>query len=159
MQTTIHMRSLFFLGFLVGLASCGNPSAEIEMAMKKYDDAIVSHDVETLAGSYLPNGRLGGQGWNYIVSRDSIRKFSGSFKGTKVLSNRSTTVSIEMQGDSAIQRGTYVQVAVLQQKDTLEFTGRFETVWRRQDGRWLIARMYTSDYANRALGKAAHQAP
>ena len=147
-------RARYLLFGLSMLAACRHDrTAEIEEAMKRYDDAIIAHDVETLAGSYLPDGKLGGEGWNYIVSGDSIRKFSASFKDTQVLSNRSTTSSIETHGDSAIQKGTYVQVAVMQHRDTTEFTGKFEAVWKMSDGRWLLSRMYTSDYGNRKLNK------
>ncbi len=142
-----------FLVCLFLFASCQGDRREIEYALKKYDDAIVAQDLDAMAGCYAPDGKLGGQGWNFVESKDSIRKFLESFKGAQVLSNRSKTSSILIEGEAATQKGTYVQVAVLHGKDTIEVTGQFEVAWTKKDYHWLISRMYTSDYENRSLNK------
>ncbi len=108
--------------------------------MKYYDHLIQNLDADSISLLYAPDGKLG----NIAVGRDSIRKFLSSFKNVKVLSQLSTTESIDLMKDTATQRGIYQQTDVLYGKDTItvngEYTARWE--WYKKQG-WLIKQMET----------------
>jgi Domain of unknown function (DUF4440) len=146
-----NMKALRFFIVLI-VASCQpDRSAEIDQAMMSYDLAVLHQDAQAISEIYLPDGKLGGEGWSFIAGKDSIRKFLGSFKNVKILANHSTSSSINIMNDSAIQRGEYRQVAVVQ-GDTLEFTGQFKATWKSAGLRgWLLRTMYTSHYQHRSI--------
>src|ERR1700733_8856446 len=83
-------------------------------AMQTYDRYILHMDTDSIALMYTIDGDLGDK----AHGRDSIRKFLASFKNVRVLSQLSKTTSINIRDDSLLQKGTYVQVAVLAEKDT-----------------------------------------
>src|SRR5947209_9184873 len=110
----------FFIIALVftALFSCSTKihnKDEVDMAMKKYDRLIQEMNTDSIALLYTEDGDLG----NLVHGRDSIRKFLNSFQGFKVLSQSSTTESINISVDTALQKGTYHQVAVTPKNDTL----------------------------------------
>ena len=113
----------------------------VEAAMKKYDGLILKLDAGAISLLYTPDGNLG----NIAIGRDSIKKFLSSFKNVRVLSQSSTTSSIIISGDSAVQKGSYLQTDLISEKDTVKVKGDYETVWQwiKQKG-WLIKKMTTT---------------
>ncbi len=112
----------------------------VELAMKKYDHLILKLDADSIALLFTPDGNLG----NMAKGRAEIKKFLSSFKNIKVLSQISKTTSIEMAGDSAVQKGNYQQMDVVSDKDTLKVKGEYVASWQwiPQEG-WRIKRMIT----------------
>jgi SnoaL-like domain len=148
------MKKLIFIFIVLTLFSCTHDrSLEIEQAMKNYDRHLLHIDADSVAASFLPNGKTGGEGQAYIVGQDSIRKFLKSFQGVKVLEHHSTSQSILMNADSANQKGTYRQVLTFLEKgDTLELGGQFEATWVAvSNTSWKLRRMYTSHYTNKRI--------
>ena len=97
-------------------------------------------DADSIALLYMPDGDLG----DIAHGRDSIKKFLSSFKNLSVLSQSSTTDSIEIHGDSSLQKGTYHQVVLLSGKDTVKVKGKYIATWLWiQDG-WHIKHMVTT---------------
>jgi len=138
--------SKFTAGILTAgliLFSC-SPSRHNEKgvtaAMKYYDRLILKLDADAIAQLYTVDGNLGG----IAIGRDSIRNFLSSFKNIKVLSQASTTSSIKMGRDTAIQKGNYTQTAVISGKDTVKVTGEYTARWQwiTGDG-WHIKQMIT----------------
>ncbi len=114
--------------------------AEIEKAMHYYDHLIRNTDADSIALLFTPDGDLG----SIAHGRDSIRRFLKTFTHVKVISTGSTTSSIEMGADTALQKGTYLQVAVIQNKDTVHVKGFFTAHWKwLADGQWHIKKMET----------------
>jgi hypothetical protein len=66
------------------------------------------------------------------------------FKKFRVLSQSSETNTIQINGDSAIQTGTYRQTVIIPSNDTVTVRGRFTAlwIWMNRNG-WLIQRMET----------------
>ena len=127
---------------LLGVIACQQPhsATEIEAAMKHYDQLIKTVNADSMAMLYTPDGNLG----NIAYGQDSIRRFLARFKDVKVLSMASTTTSIEMKGDSSIQKGTYRQVAVLPKQDTVHVKGEYTANWQWEAANgWRIKRMLT----------------
>jgi hypothetical protein len=126
----------------IGTFSCNNvhTKEEVETAMKQYDHLILKLDADSIALLYTPDGDLG----TMAHGRDSIRKFLSSFKNIRVLSQASITTLITMTGDSAIQKGTYRQTALIAEKDTIKVKGEYiaNWLWIPSEG-WHIKRMIT----------------
>ena len=138
--TVLLLLNIFFL------LSCNSTRVSknktgVEAAMKKYDGLILKLDAGAISLLYTPDGNLG----NIAIGRDSIKKFLSSFKNVRVLSQSSTTSSIIISGDSAVQKGSYLQTDLISEKDTVKVKGDYETVWQwiKQKG-WLIKKMTTT---------------
>ena len=89
---------------------------------------------------YTPDGNLG----DIAIGRDSIKKFLTTFKNVKVLSQTSTTNSINIIHDTAIQKGSYRQIDLIVEKDTVKVKGEYTTQWQwiKNEG-WHIKHMAT----------------
>ena len=131
---------IFFLFSCISTRHNKN-KAGVESAMKKYDNLIFKLDTDSISLLFTPNGNLG----NIAIGRDSIKRFLSSFKNIRVLSQSSTTSSVIISGDSAIQKGSYIQTDLIAEKDTIKVKGDYETVWQwlRQKG-WLIKKITTN---------------
>lgn len=112
----------------------------VRAAMNQYDHYIQTMDVDSIALLYTPDGDLG----QMAHGRDSIRKFLGKFKSYKVLSQTSTTESINDMTDSTIQKGLYHQTVIVPVNDTVTVKGEYTStwVWLKKSG-WHLKRMET----------------
>ncbi|HEV8082052.1 MAG TPA: hypothetical protein VGP55_02565 [Chitinophagaceae bacterium] len=133
----------FLIGNLIYFVSCNvtrHNKSGVEGAMKYYDHLILNLNADSISLLYTPDGCLG----DIATGRDSIRKFLSSFVNVSVLSQISTTQSINIVRDTAIQKGTYNQVDLIGGKDTVKVKGDYTTTWQwipRQG--WHIKRMAT----------------
>ena len=108
-------------------SSCKNQHnrAGVEAAMKQYDHLIKKLDADSISLLYTPNGKLG----DVAQGRDSIKRFLASFTNVRVLSQVSSTKSIDMYGDSATQKGNYQQMDLIAEKDTVRVNGEYTAHW------------------------------
>src|SRR5271155_3045158 len=117
------MRKIVTRGLLIlFFAACGpRPHArtEIEAAMIRYDSLLRRMDGDSIALMFTPDGMLGPA----VKGRDSIRRFLSGFGNVRVLSVSTTSDSLQLHGDSALQQGDYRQIAVVDQKDTFHIHG------------------------------------
>ena len=140
----MNRRLFYLLTIITGTAflSCSQShnKSGIETAMKLYDHLIEKMDADSIAWLYTPDGNLG----DIARGRDSIRKFLLTFKNIRVLSQSSETSSIEITGNSSVQKGRYRQVVLVPGKDTIRVKGEFTAtwLWNASDG-WHIRRMAT----------------
>lgn len=125
-------------------AACNNPGhnkAGVASAMKQYDHFILKMDTDSIALLYAPDGDLG----KMAHGRDSIRRFLAGFKNMQVLSQASTSDTVLLKGDTALQTGTYHQTVIVSAKDTVKVKGAYKATWRWTDKEgWLIQQMETS---------------
>jgi hypothetical protein len=126
--------------FLLSCNTTKHNKSGVESAMKYYDHLILKLDADSISMLYAPDGNLGG----IAIGRDSIRKFLSSFKNVRVLSQSSTTGSINIIRDTAIQKGTYTQIDIVSGKDTVRVKGEYTTRWEwiHKEG-WHIKQMTT----------------
>ena len=134
---------VFIIILLITLFSCDTTSHNkkgVETAMKYYDHLIQKLDADSIARLYTADGNLG----DIAIGRDSIKKFLSSFKNVTVLSQSSTTASIKITRDTAIQTGTYSQADLVSGKDTVKVKGTYIARWQwiPKEG-WRIKRMTT----------------
>lgn len=138
-----------FSFLLIVLYSCsvspGHSEKEVVAAMHRYDQLILKKDADSIALLYSPEGEL----VDAAKGRDAIRNFLKSFGDVRVLSNRSTTDTVTVTGDTARLTGMYSQVVVLNDGDTLHLLGSYQARWvyLPKEG-WRIDRMETTPVPN-----------
>src|SRR5690242_3963025 len=127
------MKKILILLLALGLLqSCGkkeqtvHEKKEIDAAMREYDRVLQTMDADAIALVYDEAGDLGDQ----AHGREEIRKFLAQFKDIQVLEQHSTTDNIEMLGDSAVQSGSYVQIDVVEKRDTITVRGLYKALWK-----------------------------
>ena len=133
----------FFTALLAFMYSCNTAShskESVEKAMQQYDHLILKLDADSIALLFTPDGDLG----TMAHGRDSIKTFLSSFKNVVVLSQSSTTASIQINKDTAIQKGSYQQSDIINGKDTVKVKGDYTAVWQwlSKEG-WHIKQMTT----------------
>ena len=131
-----------FLIALVLFAGCGVPRdrAGVERAMERYDSLLVRMNTDSIALLFTADGDLG----TVAHGRDSIRKFLARFAGFKVLSQSSTTDSIFIEDDTAVQTGHYHQKTVIPMNDTVVVKGAYTARWIfLRDSGWRLKKMET----------------
>ncbi len=143
MSTTIK-NILLFTGLSVAflLLSCKSSQhnkAGVEEALQHYDRLILKLDADSIAWLYTPDGRMG----EMAEGRDSIKAFLSSFKNIKVLSQHSTSDTLTILADTAIQKGIYLQSDVISGRDTVRVKGEYTATWQWIDGDWHIKQMET----------------
>jgi hypothetical protein len=138
-------RVIAALLILAVLQSCGkkeqrvHEKKEIDAAMREYDRVLQTMDADAIALIYDEEGDLGDQ----AHGREAIRKFLSEFKTIDVILQASTTNAIDMLGDSAVQTGSYVQIDVIEKKDTVTVRGTYKALWKWDGEEWKIKRMET----------------
>ena len=139
------MKKVLILLMTVALVqSCGtkdrvHEKKEIDEAMREYDRLLQKMDPDAIASLYDEEGDLGDQ----AHGREAIKKFLSGFASINVLEQHSTTDNIEMLGDSAVQAGSYVQIDVVDKKDTITVRGTYTALWRWDGDAWKLKRMET----------------
>lgn len=137
----VYYSFIILVGLLV-TSSCkqGHQKSEIESAMKKYDHLIQKMDADSISLIFTPNGDLG----KVAHGRSSIKKFLSGFANLKVLSQHSTSDSIQINEDSSIQKGSYTQVAMISPGDTARLKGDYVAKWIYNNNTgWLLQSIMT----------------
>lgn len=126
--------------FLLSCAASTRNEKGVEAGMQHYDRLILKLDADSIAWLFTPNGNLG----DIAIGRDSIKTFLGSFKNVRVLTQISNTTSLQLTRDSALQKGTYSQSDVVNEKDTVYVKGTYTAhwLWMKKQG-WHILKMTT----------------
>ncbi len=144
-----YMKLLSPFTILVWLAAAcgagGKPKApdraSVERVMHRYDSLLVRMNTDSIALLFTTDGDLG----NVAHGRDSIRKFLARFAAFKVLSQSSTTDSIAIDDDTAVQTGHYQQKTIIPVNDTVAVKGAFKARWILvHDSGWQLKRMETA---------------
>lgn len=129
--------------FLLFIGACTFPKhnkTEIEEAMSHYNNLILKLDADSISFLFTENGNLG----DVAIGRDSIKSFLSTFKNVKVLSQTSTTKNILISQDTAFQEGSYSQVDLIGNKDTVRVKGTYSSIWNwDKNNGWLIQKMIT----------------
>lgn len=135
--------SLLMLTNILILFACQpiHKQSEIVSAMERYDRLLLKMNPDSISAFYTPDGSLG----DIAIGQDSIKKFLSSFKNIKIIEQKSTTTSIEIKGNAAIQKGDYFQKDIISNRDTVTVKGQYIVNWEWQKGSgWLIKKMITN---------------
>lgn len=133
----MKLNNIFLFACLILLSCAADPKEEITEALHKYDNLLLKMNADSIAGIYAVDGTMG-----TIVGRDSIRNFLATFVDVKMMEQKSTSDLITMQGDTAIQTGSYIQKVIVK-SDTLILKGQYSATWIKQDKKWYIQTMTT----------------
>jgi ketosteroid isomerase-like protein len=136
------MRRFGILALLALAGACRDRAAEVDAAMQRYQAVARTVNADSMAAAFTRNGTLFEPGIRPIHTRDSIRAFLASFPGVTVHVATATADSIEMHGNTAYYWGSYFEKLDFPGQPTSEQHGKFIAQWVRQDGHWLIHRMY-----------------
>jgi ketosteroid isomerase-like protein len=108
------------------LPACRTHDArEVQEAMDRYNRYVLRMDADSVSSMYTPDGELG----NVKKGRDSIRIFLASFTKVTMDHYDSKTLSIAVDGNTAVLRGTYVQQVRLDGGEAISYAGEFTTRW------------------------------
>lgn len=133
--------------FLLFCAACTkqqNEQQRLSEALKHYNRLLTAQNADSLAQMYTPDGEMLGNGKLAAFGRDSIRSFLASFSNIEVASNEMPVDSVRINGNTALQFGTYKQTAIINKQDTVRVKGEFTATWQRNEaGAWFLKRMET----------------
>jgi ketosteroid isomerase-like protein len=128
-----------------------DPRAAITAAMDRYMVHARAVNADSVAAFFTSNGTLFEPGIPPIVTRDSIRKFMGSFPGVRVDSATAVADTIEVHGDMALFWGSYFEKLAFPGQPDSEQHGKFLIQWLLEpDGTWRIHRYYRIPLPNMA---------
>ena len=141
----VKVSSFLFFTVLYFAVSCktAHNKSEIESAMQRYNYFIQKVNADSIALLFMPEGNLG----TVAHGQEAIRKFLLQYKDINVVSQVSTTNSIIIAGDSAVQKGAYKQTDILPaHTDTLKVSGTFTAKWQwDKQHKWRIQSMETKN--------------
>jgi len=121
-----------------------SPQAQVEAALGRYAALVLAMDHAGIAAMFAAEGAIVNDGQPPIRGPVKIRAFLESFSGYKVLANDMETSRTVVEGETAVQEGTYHQRVRTPEGKVLEVSGRFEVRWARSGpGEWLIEQMGT----------------
>lgn len=141
------------LGGLVGIGevdAAAEPgtradAARVDHALARYSTLVRRMDHAGIAAMFAPDGELWSAGQAPIHGPAAIRAFLEGFAGYHVLANHTEASRTTVDGDSAVQVGTYRQRVRTPEGKVLNVSGGFEAHWvRGPDRAWLIHGMGTT---------------
>jgi uncharacterized protein (TIGR02246 family) len=119
-----------------------SPAGEIEQRTNAYAHAVQHEPPHVIASFYAPDGALVLPGMEPIVGPGRVEAFLKPLAANAdVASCEMHTTSLRVDGDTAHQQGTYSQVAGEKGKPGKLYHGTFVADWRKDEGKWLFARL------------------
>ncbi len=112
-------------------AAIGEAASAFSRALERGDAAGMANQYVDDATLVPPNGRM-------ITGREAILAFwTPRNPDFRTLAHSLTTDRLEVEGDVAVEVGTWRQEGQLRDEPARESAGRYLVVWRRQaDGSW-----------------------
>ena len=115
----------------------------VEKAMHDYADTLRSGTPEAISLSYTADGELLLPGLPALHGRGAIKDFLTPLAAaTEVESVEIQNATLEVNGKTANQWGTYRQVAGAKGQPRQTYEGRYAALWHMDgDGRWRLFRL------------------
>ncbi|MEO8748202.1 MAG: DUF4440 domain-containing protein [Rhodanobacter sp.] len=122
-------------------------------ALARFGQSILRMDAADTAAQFTEAGSIADQGQRPIVGRAAIQAFLESFVKFKVLEYDIKATSTSVQHGRAAQSGSYSQVVVIPDGNTVHVRGSFQAAWEcNAEGSWRISSMQTAPAAAKAPG-------
>ena len=127
-------------------AGVTSPDAtRIATQLNRYRTAVMAMNYDTIASVFTADASLSHESQPPITSRDSIRKFLMSFAAYHVTAYDLVADSTVITGPAASADGHYAQTVRLPDGSTVNVSGTFHSMWRREpDGVWRISALHTA---------------
>ena len=108
---------------------------EVRAASEAYDIAMKEQNAEALEKVYVAGAKVIEASGKELSSSDVVATAKAG--ETKYEEGRSEEVSVQVHGDTAVVRGTWVQKGTMKGQ---AFAGkqRYATVYVKHDGKWLV---------------------
>jgi hypothetical protein len=120
-------------------------SVEVEATMQHYNQLILKMDADAISSMYDSEGELSYSDNPAIHGPKAIRDFIASLNGAKFEEYSTTTDSITINGETAIQVGTFKQRVILSDNKSVEAHGKYKAEWlHNSEKNWLLHRMSTT---------------
>ena len=139
------MRHFFILGVLLLCFSCAsqtNQSEEAEKiaaAAKAFSQAYMDGDLEKQMAYYTEDAVIIPGNRPMITGIEGVTRYWKLPVDTKVLSHRTISTKLEIDGNLASDYGTY-EGRSINGSDTTSFRGQYVITWRKgADGQWRMA--------------------
>jgi ketosteroid isomerase-like protein len=115
--------------------SSADAEKEVRAASEEYDRAMKAQDVAALEKVFLSGAQVIEDRGKVLMASEIVANARAGT--TKYEEGRSEDVSVQVHGDTAIVRGTWVQKGTIKDQ---AFAGRlrYSTVYVKHDGRWLV---------------------
>jgi uncharacterized protein (TIGR02246 family) len=136
--------ALFIVGVNTAAQTSSLPERQaVEQAMRDYAATLRAGTPEAVTMAYTADGELLLPGLPALHGRDAIKRFLAPLaSATEVESVEMHTDVLELQAKTAIQWGTYRQVAGAKGQPKQTYEGRYAAVWHLEgDGRWRLFRL------------------
>ncbi|WP_165395237.1 YybH family protein [Flagellimonas allohymeniacidonis] len=108
-------------------------------AVRKFSEAYMAADFETVAHSYTADAKIFPNGAPIISGREAIKKWWIQGSGSKVLHHEIVPEEIKFFGDYAHDYGYYQGKSQNKEGQISEWKGKYVVIWKKEDGNW---RMY-----------------
>ncbi|MBX3702308.1 MAG: SgcJ/EcaC family oxidoreductase [Steroidobacteraceae bacterium] len=129
---------------LAGCQKSPDPAAEMDAVKavnQAWNDNYAAGNADAIAGLYAEDAVVLAPGAPTASGREAIREFlQGDVEGAKAAGislNISPDSTVEMSGDVAWQTGTFT---VTDASGATVDTGKFLSVLRKKDGKWMLIR-------------------
>lgn len=119
------------------------PEAAVEETLARYSEALLKNDAVQAAAFYTEDAQLSQGRTAPLQGRPAILASLRQPQGWRVSDCELKSTSTDVDGDRAVQRGSFRQKTVAAQGQTLELRGSFQANWTRQGGDWRITRLHT----------------
>jgi ketosteroid isomerase-like protein len=142
------MRSLVFFLLCFSFIAISSPlyaqqqqdeAAILRQTDIAFDQAVAEHGAEAWASFFAPNGSMLSDTNAPILGREAIRKVMEPIFGEQHVSLRwkPTSAGILIPGNIGYTIGSYVRLWKNAEGKTLQGTGTYTTIWKKQpDGSW-----------------------
>ena len=112
--------------------------ANVRAARARWNDAVSRRDTSTLSGLVVDSVSQASQQFARVGSDAYLSLFSRIVTRRPDVQWRYLPETVSASADEAFETGTWIE-RWSEKHDTIELTGGYSAVWRRDDGRWKIA--------------------
>ena len=135
-----HSAALLLLIIAPTAAFAQTDEEAIAAQSKRFSQAYVDGDIETLLSIYTSDGVAIPGGRDYMRGRDALRKYWSMPEGVAILRHSATPVELIVDGDHAYDWGYYEGQSARNGEPLDPFRGMYTIIWNRgEDGVWRMA--------------------
>lgn len=117
---------------------------QVNKALQHYASLMLNMDYKGIAAVFAPSGEIVNPGQKSIQGREAIEQFLSGFSAYRILSYNVTPASTIVDGDTAIQTGSFKQRVRIPIGDIVEPSGSFKAEWvHNHVDQWQLQRMST----------------
>lgn len=111
--------------------------AAIAEQAKRFSQAYVEGDIDTLVDTYTEDGIAATGGRDFIQGQSALQQFWQLPPGRTILRHQSESLRLKVTGDTAYDWGYYSGQAAQDGEALPPFQGKYVIIWQQgEDGQW-----------------------